>query len=684
MSAGRVIVPLRHGSDGDATHRPVSQAYKQINPPTMYLEKLGVQWMEARREALPGVAYILERLPAGYTLWQRPRTKDPTVLDKYLYGHPSQITFDSPNRFFPHFKYLMENRGSNIGCPCTVCNAKGGVVPPIRAPTTTGITSQPKGRPKLLAPGMNASRVDEEGTPDIYRNLIDKLKSQGNLDEAITEPMSLDWKAEQAILPEILEELQQNPQWLPRRGDIVLYVRRLPAGVEMFHDSGEFKLRHIESGAWVGHPSWEAGVIGQTPAERVSIEDLVREYGKKQNVSSSGVRVEPIPSPNNNDKSLSKQYEYIPLHYTRPFVFWADLLGSIPEEKWHPTIKNALTTMSSFSLMGKHHFRGTWPEAQIYCHAIYVGAEMIAVGDTVRLMPKSGMSCTDVLTIKSIRLKLSNLDVANSNDYDEGRPYNSSIFIYGTAYTSDPHRTTKEWFSTNHPPRKIIHEDDPWQYPLHPPTKEMQIPFSRIVGRLFETEAMILWFPHLSKNTLTSLSQGIAGMQEAREFSRKNDRRITEQFGATWFWGDTRAEALDLHTINGLETSKYDTEREPKEWRKQIKAAELMNLALEKTAGHEDRGSAVRSLRAFAATLPPTNSSVKSRSLAHSVSGSASGSSAPAGVGQGQVSRKRTRVVDLSSEDEDVIRQQTRIVEEKAVDKSGSERHKNRVMVVIR
>lgn len=45
--------------------------------------------------------------------------------DKYLWGHPSGAVFNSPNRFFPHFYYLMT--GGTTQCPCDLCthNTKG-------------------------------------------------------------------------------------------------------------------------------------------------------------------------------------------------------------------------------------------------------------------------------------------------------------------------------------------------------------------------------------------------------------------------------------------------------------------------------------------------------------------------------------------------------------------------------
>jgi hypothetical protein len=121
-------------------------------------------------------------------------------------------------------------------------------------------------------------------------------------------------------------------------------------------------------------------------------------------------------------------------------------LRRIPQENWHVSIKNALALSSTLSLVGKHRFRGTWPNTSIYCHGIYIGAEMLGVGDTVRLLPNKRQSkCADVLSIKSIRLKWTNLDKASTNDYDEGRPYNSEVWIYGSAYTSDSSRGNKLW-----------------------------------------------------------------------------------------------------------------------------------------------------------------------------------------------------------------------------------------------
>jgi hypothetical protein len=57
MSAGTVVVPIRPGSDGDATHQPDHSTHTLVDPPTLYLEKIASLWMESRGEALPGKFY---------------------------------------------------------------------------------------------------------------------------------------------------------------------------------------------------------------------------------------------------------------------------------------------------------------------------------------------------------------------------------------------------------------------------------------------------------------------------------------------------------------------------------------------------------------------------------------------------------------------------------------------------
>ncbi|OAL54023.1 hypothetical protein IQ07DRAFT_584608 [Pyrenochaeta sp. DS3sAY3a] len=649
LSSARVVVPLRPGSDGDATHVPKQGTkYSEVDPPTLYLEKLAQLWMDARGEARPGVKYILERLPAGYTMWQRPRPLDPTTKDKYLYGHPDLKMFDSPNRFFPHFRYLMDNAGDSMGCPCTVC---GGGRRPVKTSSSTlsssrmsssnissssvsGNISLPqvprhdhpptlptsKGRPKVIGHGLDTTHVDEEGTPDVYRNLIDKLRRDGTLDERIEQPLSPDWLAEQVSIPELLQSLNKKEQWVPRAGEVVLFTRHLPEDDGLLHHGNSDKP---------GYPQWEAGLVSQTSI------DPTYASAEEDHVIYSGVRVEPLPDPNSSDKSFSKQHKYVPLRNTRPFIYWHHLLKHVPKTNWHPTISNALTVASTLSLIGTYRFRGVWPNASLYSHGMYIGFEMLAAGDTVRLLPNpnSGQTaCTDVMVIKSIRLKWSGLDRASDNDYDEGPSYTSDVYVYGAAYTSDVTRSNKQWLcDQNDTPPKSAAGYGHW-YPLHPPSKELTLPFTRILGRLHERDAV----ESLASESLASpgkyLDMGREDLATARTYSREHDQRIRDQ-SSSWYWGDHRADALNLQTINGLDVANFDQQRDIKAWRRTNKRIEGLSVG-------------ANNLQTF---LAPDLSSLPIRNQQPLDSSS---------------NNRDKRVIDISDGEEEEFRKATKIIED--------------------
>ncbi|KAJ4375486.1 hypothetical protein N0V86_007017 [Didymella sp. IMI 355093] len=696
-SPRRVVVRLRPGTDGDASHTPKSGTHVELNPPTLYLEKIADQWMKARGEAQPSTRYILESLPTGYTLWQRPRPKDPKVLDKYLYGHPEGKVFDSPNRFYPHFQHLMDY-GDSIGCPCTLERSKlpwnfiNHLFTPFHFAELKS-TRPFKGRPKLVSTGMDTASVDEEGTPDVYRNLINKLRRHENIDETIEEPLSMDWRAEQKLLPELRCKVVDNPQWVPRVGDIVLFVRDLPDDVHIlrYPITSDYRMYDERTQQWLEQPVWEAGLVGQTPTETITIQDICENGIKEGNVTSSGVRVEPLPDVNNPDKSLSKRHKYVPIRHTRPFILWKQFLHRVSH--WHPTISNAQTITATMSLVGKHRFKGLWPNASIYCRGMYLGFEMLAVGDAVRLLPNTSHSqttSTDILIIKSIRLNWSNLENASSNDWDDGRPYNSAVWVHGAAYTSDPARQNKEWFSSSQSSQAADDYGD-W-YPLHPPSKELAIPYSRVIGRLYERDAMALWL-NVKSGDYPFLDAGREALIESRDFARQHDKRISDHPNAKWYWADSRAQALDLHTVNGLDVSTHDQLRDTKEWRKKIKIMEGMTtnkvVSTAKPIGAPETAS--RNLRGFIAPALsdlPVRSQLSRASNTTSASSSVKDSSMPADSSIAGASRKRpSHVVSLSSDEEDEeddevneeIRQATRIVE----DAPGIQAKKARVQVAV-
>ena len=66
------FVKIRDVTDGDATHAPSPSTHTKVDPPTLYLEKIGTLWMQHLGKAAPGVIYRLDKLPGGYTVWVKP------------------------------------------------------------------------------------------------------------------------------------------------------------------------------------------------------------------------------------------------------------------------------------------------------------------------------------------------------------------------------------------------------------------------------------------------------------------------------------------------------------------------------------------------------------------------------------------------------------------------------------
>ena len=445
---------------------------------------------------------------------------------------------------------------------------------------------------------------------DPLRSMIDRLKVEGTLNDEYRENMNMDWRTENKLLSEAITKTTSQRAWLPRLGEIVLYVRDLQGEICRDDDSKSYRVFDLGKNEFVGDPLWEAGVVSQVPEEDVQLQDILGETEKQYNVTYSGFRVEPLPDPLRKNKRLSKQYKYIAAHHLRPFVFWSELLSAIPPAEWHSTIDHAITIQSSISLFGKHRFKGVWPTADLHCHGMYIGSELICIGDAVRLTPSTRATnsnvVTDVLHITTIKLHMTNLDKAGSDDADDGHPYNSTIQVFGKAYTVDPSRSwsaaplTAQEMSQTLPQSMTTYQG--W-HPLHNPQLFFQIGFSRILSRLYEEEAMGLWFPaaaapeEADHNSLfingdgpsaTSLqadhlSQGLPGLSRGRELSKARDTRMLPD--KSFLWTSSRGETLDIATMNGISLSKYDVERDDEQldiWKRAAKV-------LEKTAGQEDK-----------------------------------------------------------------------------------------------
>jgi len=666
-----IVVPVTGASDGNPSNWP-DRGFSREDPVT-YMTRLAARYAKETAQSHAGSKYVLDKLPDGYALFGKRRLKDVKHVDRYLYGHPSGYSFRSAEEFYEHFKNLMDN-GNVSGCTCVGCSGGRkkrartslGAATSNSSPAFGQRTSYPSSAPARSRPsGMSQSQsqypnpsceyridtsrvykrpltstafsrgtlsqpapqtllegdeVDEENTIDVYRSLVAKLQSHNHLDEAIVEPTSFDWRIDRGHVRQLLEDARSNPRFLPRVGEIVLFVRGLQPQNYVFLEpqSKVFQIWNVEAQSFVGNPIWEAGLVTQAPQESIAMSDLIAEEVKQHSVIYSGYRIEPLSEVGSPEKPWSKHSAYVPLHQIRPFVFYREALRKVDPRNYHVTVTHALEVMGSFALIERWHFKGTWPSATIYNRGLYIGSEMLLVGDLVRLIPMgdtSSTEVTDIMRITSIKTRLLHLDAGENPEFDpvdpteegaqtQSRTYDVCIHVSGTAFTRD---FSRAWGSDRLPldpsssnlPSDIAGYGD-W-YPMNDPAKRWEVPFHRVLGRCYESEAMRKWFSskvsdlpavprfsavnqgHLTQpslddqddfGTLSDISKGLKGVLAARKYSTKRDKRIDLDGGKSWFWADNRVEQLDLHEVNGVPVARYTpgkSLRDPEAWKRAVK-----------------------------------------------------------------------------------------------------------------
>ncbi|KAL4989509.1 ABC transporter transmembrane region 2-domain-containing protein [Aspergillus falconensis] len=600
-----VVIPIDHSfSDGDPSTWPTEERFGRPDD-SYYRQKLAELWLKETGAYASGVTAIIDELPDGYAVFDRPRKSDPSIRDRFLFGHPVGQYFSSTITFFPHFYYLMT--GGTTKCPCELCaklekrqrDAARGIArrgrPPGRSagrpPGRPPGSGRPRGRPPLRGPGRPPGTgrpgrppgrpvftvVDSEGTPDVFKFAVAKLKKQGEVDNKISEPASMDWRAERAVMDEYLETLDVRPSYLPRLGELVLWTPEFEGNLVWNPETQSIEIYSPTNNKWVRKPQWRAGVVGQLPTEETVLRDLVERTEKKWDLNYSGFRIETLPDPNGSDKSYSLHYSYVALKCVKPFNAFELFLQGTPREKLHPSIEHAMTIMSSFSLLDKYRFKGTWPNASIYCRGIFIGAELLTVGDAVRLKPRGYRvedsnqkpAVVDVMVINEIRLEL----IACDEDLKSKQLAEKyQVRISGKLYTTDMERAQ---ISNNGQPARPLSLQEvidvfntlgmggygEW-YKLHSGAT-VDISQDMILGRCYEPDAMKLLF-----NTI-SLEYDLPGVLRARKYSRNVDERIPE--GKTWFWGDFRTQTLGIDSLNGEDVGHYSETRDVKMWRANLR-----------------------------------------------------------------------------------------------------------------
>ncbi|KEF53211.1 uncharacterized protein A1O9_10659 [Exophiala aquamarina CBS 119918] len=637
-------------SDGDKRHWPGKPTYRPSGE-ERYLIILGNSWAkkDGIDKAQPGVQFYIDQLPNGYALFEMDQPGGSGNVYKRLFGHPSGRYYDSIPRFEPHFLWLMSEMQGQ--CDCVLCS-KGTPRPPAqrtrkipdasllpsqrryairdagsesssRSESAVGRAGGTSTRPQRQIKAAGAPfATDERGNEDVYKLLVNRLykarDSRKGIEDDIQEPNHMDWRAThdyggygENVTKIHLTSVELQHSFIPRVGELVLWIPNfLHEHSLMVDENSEYKYYSFSQECFHGHPDWRAGVIAEVPSAKtangpIDFTDIQSLPKKNTSLNTAGFRVETFPDPNDEvDKSASKQYRYVPLRNIRPLSHWHMLLRGIPRDRWHASIKNALTCMTSMSLLEKFWFSGEWPNAHIRCKGIFLGPELIIVGDTVRIRPESSASgapkrCTDVMIVDQIRLNLLNID-AEYTLPDSGHLASSyTITLKGRGYTLDIHRSYEiqaqgtDAMRTEIPAAVPLAEvktvfnsvgaaDYGHWYHLHDPTKRYEISHDMVLGRMHEAGAVQLWTGQLQtqealdKKLAPKLDFDVYAIEAARRFATQNDMRLeaAPDTEIRWYLGDHRADALDLEIFNGQKIGRYEETRDKatqEQWRNQLK-----------------------------------------------------------------------------------------------------------------
>lgn len=434
-----------------------------------------------------------------------------------------------------------------------------------------------KGLPVQTIHELNPKYPSDEEGPDYWRIHIMDMKEKGTVDEEINHRLNMDWALTHEQLTDYFVRLTLQASFIPRRGEVVLWTPDLDGTLEYNAQAKGFQIKR-EDGSWIRRPQWRAGIVTQVPEEECNFMDIFRLTKKKNDlITYSGFRVETLVDPLSDDKVYSHQYKYVPLKNIKPFGAYEQFLWPLAREQFHPSIEYALTTMASWSLLHYTKFKGTWPDAKLYCKGIWIGHELLAVKDVVRLKPlgltvdimeditntTKDEKVTDVMVIEQIWLSLEDC-IDDPKDPQYARSYQP--YVAGKVYTVDPNRLDRPMgFDRDKLQRLTDSEVDmtfqcvgmqgygPWYRVaggrLCAVTKNM------LLGRCYEPEAAYLHF-----GTFKDLGYDLHSMLSGRRFSAHADTRIPE--GVNWFWGDYRAETLGLATMNGVEVGPAAEQRE--------------------------------------------------------------------------------------------------------------------------
>ncbi|THY35893.1 hypothetical protein D6D01_00897 [Aureobasidium pullulans] len=532
--------------------------------------------------------------PPGYAVCRKPRIKEPSKEDPTIFGNPKG-PYSSAVEFAPHVVSIIKGNGPG-SCSCVYCDPKAWkkikAIKKAERDATDAANAAEKQKTRGSTPNIESTRnaihddmdpafpptpmdvdddefpvntnIDEDGTPNVLTQLLDRARTGEHFGQAIAETGSMHYllENEAAEFPDYLKKVKRTPRWQFRLGEVVLVARNLKPDdkIRMDDATGILKIFSRAYGP-VGLPIWEAAVVTQLYEKAFGI-GILDQHSDSEGTAFDGYRVEPVSEIGTNNKPWSTRYQVVDPLNMRPFSHWRELIHNADLDDphaCHPTVRHALFAMSSVSGVSRYHFTANGQEARFFFKGMYLGAEFLTQGDVVRFSsPQHSNSFgKDVLHIKHMYMS-----VGLGRD-----PEPISFHVEGIGYTVDrahAHGNFQRPVPVEELPFRSMRGYGLW-YKMSADDSIVRVNYARVLTRLGEDAYMKIMVKdshtkvasgggatHLGMpDHVIDITYGLEGVVAAREHSSKFDPRIKRSLGRTWYFADNRVEQLDLQLING-------------------------------------------------------------------------------------------------------------------------------------
>lgn len=417
--------------------------------------------------------------------------------------------------------------GSKGICPCINCT---GVTP------STGI--------KYQAP---VKRLAAAGPQDVVWKYIQACVD--SCDQNTGDRMDIVFDAEQNHLKESLEyhppehgqfvtEQSKSHSFEPRVGEIVLFYCHDSHCVHLEESTQKYKLYDEVTDNFLDHPEWMAGLVNLTPDDGVlTLRDLIAPTDEVNELNHKSYSIELLDD--SRHRSQGPSIFHVDIRHIRPFSFFRELLTGLPQSRWHQSIKSAWRYANGLSHVEMFRFLGDHSSAYFQCRGLWIGYELVTIGDVVRIKPSACSQLQpkimDVLLVKSINLACKSL--AQFPEIELGFVLRGKVFsVLPPSPTSIPYVGMD---ATDAVLRLLDLPECMRGYTWYDISrgKEVEVSPFEVIGRCYQHEAMV-WMIDSSE-----FNVGYEGIQKLREFvSADYQRRMDWEQYTREEWDELRGQ----------------------------------------------------------------------------------------------------------------------------------------------